>query len=207
MCRTAVRSFFQRYLIVALPLVAGCASVVGPRDVNVPIDKLQSSLSARFPFRQRYLELLEVTATNPRLQLQPDTNRVVATVDAKVAPLFMRRTFNGTLTFSGIVAIDAARNAVVLREPRMENLTLDSVDEKLTAQLAKFSGALAQSAVGDVPLYIFDPVQFRYGGVQFTPTRIVTTPRALVVTFEPAGSPALNPVVNPTVNPAIKPAK
>ena len=166
-------------------LLAGCASVVGPREVTVPIEKLQSSLAARFPFRQRYLELLDVSATNPRLQLQPDTNRVVATVDAAIAPVFMRRTFTGSFTFSGMLAIDAARNAVVLRAPRMENLTLDGIDDKLTGQLARISGSLAEGTLGEVPVYLFDPAQFRYAGVQFIPTRIVTTSRALVVTFEP----------------------
>ena len=151
----------------------------------MPIEKLQASLAGRFPFHQRYLEVLDVTATNPRLTLQPETNRVVATVDAVIAPLFLRRTFTGTFVLSGMLAIDPGRNAVVLREPRMENLTLDGLDANLASQLAKISGALAKSAVGDVPLYNFDPGQFRYAGVQFMPTKIVTTPRALVVTFEP----------------------
>jgi hypothetical protein len=188
---TAARHFLRwqlllrLYLGAAILLLAGCAAVVGPREVAVPIEKLQSTLASRFPLRQRYLELLDVTATNPRLQLQPDGNRVVATFDASIAPLFMRRTINGSFTLSGMLAIDAARHAVVLREPRMENLTLDGIDEKLTGQLARISGALAQGTVGDVPLYVYDPAQLRYAGVQFIPTRIVTTPRSLVVIFEP----------------------
>ena len=194
MRRPAVRSFLrlivqltlQRVLpLCAAVLVAGCAALSGPREVAVPIEKLQASLAARFPFHQRYLEVLDVTATNPRLTLQPETNRVVATVDAVIAPFFLRRTFTGTFILSGMLAIDPARNAVVLREPRMENLTLDGLDANLAGQLAKISGALAKSAVGEVPLYNFDPAQFRYAGVQFMPTKIVTTPRALVVTFEP----------------------
>ncbi len=171
--------------VFATWLLAGCASLVGPRDVTIPIEKLQASLAARFPFQQRYLDVLDITATNPRLQLQPASNRMTATVDAKIAPLFMRRSFTGSFTLSGMLAIDAAGNAVVLRDPRMENLTLDGVDANLTGQLARISGSLAQGVVGDVPLYRFDPAQFRTAGVQFLPTRIVTTPQALVVTFEP----------------------
>ena len=175
-----------RYLVVIACLwLAGCASISGPRDVAVPIDRLQSALARKLPVSQRYVELFDVSVTNPRLQLRPETNRMVVTVDAVIAPVFARRRLTGSFTLSGIPAIDAARRAVVLREPRMENLTLDGVDTGTTSQLAKIGDVLAQKILADVPLHSFDPEQFRYGGVQFHPTRISTTEQAIVVTFEP----------------------
>ena len=48
--------------VFATWLLAGCASLVGPRDVTIPIEKLQASLAARFPFQQRYLDVLDITA-------------------------------------------------------------------------------------------------------------------------------------------------
>ena len=166
-------------------LLAGCASVIGPRQIELPLEKLQASLGAKFPIRQRYLELLDVTVSNPRLQLSPDTNRITTTMDAGIAPVFMRKTYGGSFTLSGMLAIDNARHAVVLREPQMERLTLEGVDDKLTGQLANVSGLLAQRTLGDVAVYVFEPGQLRYAGVQFTPTRITTTARGLMVTFEP----------------------
>ena len=171
--------------IGAALLLAGCASVIGPRQVELPLEKLQASLGAKFPIRQRYLELLDVTVSNPRLQLLPDTNRITATMDASIAPVFIKKTYGGTFTLSGMLAIDNVRHAVVLRAPQMERLTLDGVDDKLTGQLANVSGLLAQQILGDVAVYVFEPEQLRYAGVQFTPTRITTTARSLMVTFEP----------------------
>ena len=171
-------------LAVAFGL-AGCATIAGPRQVEVPIAKLQESLVRRFPLRQRYLEVLDIGVTNPRLQMQPETNRVNATFDASIAPLFMKRTYTGSFTVSGRFAIDLVRQAVVLREARMEKLTLDGVDDKVTTQLAKISGTVAERTLGDVAVYTFEPDKLRYAGVQYSPTGISTTARGLMVTFEP----------------------
>ena len=38
----------------------------------------------------------------------------------------------------------------------------------------------------DMPVYSFRMEDLRFGGVQFVPTRIGTTPNALIVTLEPA---------------------
>lgn len=175
----------SRFLLLATLWLAGCASVIGPRAVEIPLSELQASMARKLPLKQRYLELLDVSVSNPRLSLQPSSNRIITTLDASIAPVFTRRNFTGSFTLSGMLAIDAARNAVVLREPRMENLTLDGVDANLTGQLAKISGQLAQQTLGDLPVYTFEPTQFRYAGVQFLPTRITTTARSLVITFEP----------------------
>jgi hypothetical protein len=43
-------------------LLASCASLLGPRDVEIPLSTLQQAVSRKFPFNSRYLELLD---TNP----------------------------------------------------------------------------------------------------------------------------------------------
>jgi hypothetical protein len=163
----------------------GCATIAGPRQVDVPIEKLQESLARRFPLRQRYLEVLDVGLTNPRLQMQPETGRVNATLDATIAPLFMKRSYNGSFTISGRLVIDPAHNAVVLREARMEKLTIDGVDDKVTTQLARISGTIAERTLGNAAIYTFEPDKLRYAGVQYSPNGITPTARGLVVTFEP----------------------
>jgi hypothetical protein len=192
-CRPSSQSQRLPLVMVCLVLLmlaaafglAGCATVAGPRQVEVPIEKLQESLARRFPLRQRYLEVLDVGLTNPRLQMRSETGRVNATLDAAIAPLFVKRTYTGSFTVSGRLVIDPVRQAVVLREPRMEKLTLDGVDDKVTTQLARISGTVAERTLGDVAIYTFEPDKLRYAGVQYSATGITPTARGLVVTFEP----------------------
>ena len=185
MLRKRVAATFLLLASTGVLWIAGCATVAGPREVEVPIARLQEGLAKKFPISQRYLSLVDITATNPRVQIQVESNRLTATVDAAITPVFMPRRLSGSFTVSGVLAVDPQRHMVVLRETRTDKLTLDGVDPLLTSQLAKVSDLVAQRLLNDVALTTFDPAQFRTAGVQYYPTRIRTAPQGLVVTFEP----------------------
>jgi hypothetical protein len=109
-------------------------------------------------------------------------------MDASIAPPFMAKPWKGSFTLSGMLALDPARRAVVLADPRMENFALDGVDtgSGYTKQIARIGGLLAEQILKDTPLYTFGPDDFRYAGTSFLPSKITTKSNGLVVTFEPA---------------------
>jgi hypothetical protein len=165
--------------------LAGCANFVGPRDVELPASKLQASLERRFPVERNVLALFEVTLTNPRVQLQPEADRVRVRMDASMAPRFGGARWNGALTLSGHLQLDPARSEVQLRDPRVEEFYLDRLDGNAQHQLARVATVLLDQAVRDLAVYRFRPDDLRMAGVQFTPTRVVTRADAVVVTLEP----------------------
>jgi hypothetical protein len=175
-----------RLSIMLLALVlAACAGMLGPRDVDVPLSKLQASLEKRFPFNSRYLDLFDIHLSSPRLTLQPESNRVVTNFDASIAPVWVKRAWQGNFALSGVLAVDQAKNAVVLTDPRVETLNINGLDDKYARQLAKIGGILAEEVFRNMPLYSFQPSDFHYGGTSFFPTKINTQTNGLVVTFEP----------------------
>lgn len=173
-------------LALAGGLLASCASVLGPRDIELPLHKLQSGLDKRFPLNHRMLELFQVELARPQLVLQHDTGRIGLVTDATVGTPFSRQSWRGNLALSGRLYIDPVRNAVLMGEPRLDRFAIDGVDQARQQQLGKVANVLVEKVVADVPLYHFRPEDLRYGGVQFIPTRIATTPRGLVVSVEPA---------------------
>lgn len=179
-----VRNLFV--LALALGLLASCASIVGPRDIELPLSKLQAGLDRRFPLNNRLLELFDVQLTRPQLTVLHDAGRIGLTLDTSVTPPFSRSSWRGKLALSGRLYIDQARNAVLMGEPRVDRFIVDGVDDSRQRQLAKVANVLMEQVVADVPLYQFRPEDLRYGGVQFVPTRIATTPRGLLVSVEPA---------------------
>ena len=166
-------------------LLAACASLLGPREVDIPLALLQQSIANRFPFNNRYLELLEVRVTNPRVTLQPDTNRIVTSMDTSIAPPFTGKSWSGSLSISGQLQVDPSRNALVLADPRVENLAINGLDSPYAKQIARVAGLVGEQLLKDLPLYTFQPDDFRYGGSNFFPTKITTKASGLVVTFEP----------------------
>lgn len=173
-------------LLFVAVLLASCATLLGPRDMEIPLARLQESIANRFPFNNRFLELLDVRVTNPKVSLLPDTNRIMTTMDASVAPPFMSRSWNGNFAVSGQLRFDPARNALVLADPRVEQFAVNGLDPLYANQIAKVGSLLAEQLLKDAPLYTFQPGELRYSGTRFNPTRITTRRDSLVVTFEPA---------------------
>jgi hypothetical protein len=177
----------QRFLALSILVLflASCASLLGPREVEIPLSRLQTAVSTKFPFKNRFLELIDVNLTNPRLALQPESNRILTTMDAAVMPPFINRSWTGNFTVSGVLRFDATRNALVLAEPRMEKFNIDGLDGRYASQLAKIGSLVTEQFLDNTPLYTFKPEDLRYGGRNFVLSKITTKPDSLVVTFEP----------------------
>lgn len=170
---------------IALTILGACASLLGPRNVAIPLSTLQASIDKQFPFNNRFLELFDIQLQSPRLSLQPGTNRIVGNFDAAIAPMWLKRSWQGSFALSGRLGLDASRNAVILEDPRVETLNITGVDPAYSRQVTRIAGLLAEQVFKGMPLYTFDPSDFRYGGTSFFPTKINTSGNGLMVTFEP----------------------
>lgn len=166
-------------------LLAGCGTLAGPRQVEIPLEKLQAGLDRRFPMDNRLFELLDLRLSHPRLTLLPETDRVAISLEAYVAPPFMQRAFTGTLAVSGRLYVDAARGAVFMTEAHVDGFTLSGLDASLQQRLAGGANQLLDKLARDVPVYNFRMEDLRYAGIQFVPTRLVTTRTGLLVTVAP----------------------
>ncbi|WEF35159.1 DUF1439 domain-containing protein [Pseudoduganella chitinolytica] len=165
--------------------LAGCAGLAGPRDVDIPLARLQRGLEQRFPIQQRALAVFELELARPRLSLQRDNDRVALESDVTASTPLARRALTGTVMLSGRLLVDNVRNAVVLADTRIERFAIDGVDGALQGQLTAAGNVVIDRLVRDVPVYTFRPEDLRYGGVQFIPTAIRTTSTGLSVHVEP----------------------
>jgi hypothetical protein len=173
-------------ILLAGAMLAACASLVGPRQVEIPLYKLQAGLERRFPMNNRTLELLDIQLSRPQLSLPTGSDRVALNMDALVAPPFIQQSWSGSLALSGRLYVDVGRGAVMMGEPHVDSFVVDGMDEARQRQLGKAANILVSKLIGDVPVYNFHMDDLRYAGVQFVPTRITTTPGALLITLEPA---------------------
>lgn len=184
----ARRVFIIASSLVAAAALSSCASLVGPRDVDIPLSKLQSGIDRRFPVDNRLLELFDVHLTRPQLAILPG-DRIALTVEASVAQSFLRNPLAGSLAFSGRLYIDQARTGVFLAEPRLERFAITGLDASVSRQLSRAANGLLDKAILDIPVYSFRMDELRYAGVQYVPTRITTTATGLRVSLEPETRP------------------
>jgi len=189
---TMTRRYFGKTALALAAAVAGsgllasCASVIGPRRIELSQSRLQAGLERRFPLKNRMLDLFDVQLTRPRLAILPETDRVGLTLDVAVAPPFLRQSWNGTMTLSGHLVLDNVRNAVVLSATHVDHVDVEGMDSNRVRDLGHAADVLVNQLLRDMPVYSFHPEDLRYAGVQFVPTRLETAPGALFVTVEPA---------------------
>lgn len=172
-------------LLGACALLSSCASLVGPRQVEIPLHKLQAGLERRFPLNNRMLELFDVRLSRPQLYLLPEQDRVALSIGADIAPPFLRQSYTGSIDFSGRLYVDPGRGAVYMAEPHVDRFALDGVDGAAQRQLAKVANVVMDTVIRDIPVYSFRMEDLRYAGVQFVPTRIRATRSGLLVSLEP----------------------
>ena len=181
---SARRVFLIASSLAAAAALTSCATILGPREVDLPLSKLQAGLDRRFPVENRLLELFDLRLSRPQLAILPG-DRVALTVDASVAQSFLRNPMSGSLAFSGRLYVDQAKNGVYLAEPRLERFAISGLDESVSRQLSRAANGLLDKAILDIPVYSFRMDELRYAGVQYVPTRIATTATGLRVSLEP----------------------
>jgi hypothetical protein len=172
-------------VLAAGVLLASCASLSGPRRIELSESRLQAGLERRFPLHNRMLELFDVRLTGPRLAILPQSDRVALTMDVSVAPPFLRQSWDGTMTLSGHLYVDAARSGVFMADAHVDRFDIQGMDGGRANDLGRAADVLMNQLVRDVAVYSFRPEDLRYAGTQFVPTRLDTVSGALIVTVEP----------------------
>lgn len=180
-----MKALAKLLMVGLLGICAGCSGLFGPRDVVLPLPRLQQALDTRFPYSNRYLALFDVTLSRPRLALRPESERIEIRMDVNFIPVLTNQSWNGSLAISGSLQVNPGQQALVLAQPRIEQFELEGVDPVYAGQLGRLGSVLAQQFLNEVALYRFEASDFRHAGVDFRPARIVVRPDALVVTFEP----------------------
>ena len=182
---TRRRFGFTLAALAAGAMLASCAGLSGPRRVELSQARLQAGLERRFPLHNRLLELFDVQLTRPQLAILADSNRVALTMDVSVSPPFLRQSWDGSMTLSGHLYVDAARSGVFLADAHVDRFDIQGMDGGRARDLGRAADLLMNQLVRDVPIYSFRLDDLRYAGTQFVPTRLDTLPGALVVTVEP----------------------
>lgn len=177
--------------IVAGIAVAGCAmaSLVAWAGYNVwtgeytfTRQELQQAVNQRFPATLRYAQVFDVRLTQPRLSLDPATNRITTTVDTQVNnALLPAAPIRGTLALNSGIRYDAGTREVRLDNPSVERVDVEGMPAQYAQQLNAIGNVVAQQLLKDYPLHTFTPEELRVNGVQVEPGDITVTQEGVTV--------------------------
>lgn len=165
-----------------MAVLAGCASV--PRTVEVSQEQLQSALARRFPFNDRFLQLLDVQADAPRLQLLPESNRLRVDIALSASDRIVRRAMSGSLGLSFTPRYEPADASIRMADVRVERLDLMGLPDGLQSQVHRLGPLLAERVLEGVALHTFRPEDVAKAQ-GWTPSDLRVTPAGLRMTLQP----------------------
>jgi hypothetical protein len=70
--------------LAAASLLSSCAGLVGPREVNLPLERLQRNLDKRFPIHQRAAGVFDIQFSAPQVTTLRENDRIALSVDVAV---------------------------------------------------------------------------------------------------------------------------
>jgi hypothetical protein len=176
------RTFSFLLFAVLLALLAGCAS--GPRDVDVPAQRLEAALARRFPYELRPAGLFTLKVSVPRLQLLPQENRMRLDFPVEASSRILQGGGRGELAVSFGVRYQASDTSLRAVNVRVERFSVQGLPEAWSAPLQVAGSAVAENLLEGTPLHTFTPEDLAKAR-GWTPGAITVTPRGVRIELLP----------------------
>ncbi len=163
--------------------LAGCASAfsLAPDHVTFSRDEMQRAVARKFPYQKTLGQMADVVLSNPLVSLLPEQNRVAVHVDAHFGSVLLHEPVAGHFTLSGQLAYDAARNAIVIKQPAVDSVSFDDSAQMFAQQIGSAAGLFAADLLNDYAVYTFKPGQLQFAGASYVPGAITVLDRGIRV--------------------------
>lgn len=175
-------------LLAAALLLAGCAALAPSREITVSEAQLQELVARRYSGVRSFLAVFEIGLSDPKITLEPATNRVRTAMQLSLGGPMMGRALKGSTVLSGRLAFDPASRAIVLREPKAESVSLEGVPERYAGTVSRIGGWLTEQVLREFPIYTLTEQDLHAGGVAYEPRDFKVGSRGLTLTLAPSSS-------------------
>lgn len=174
-------------LLTGLLAVQGCASLGGPRTVSISQSRLVELVGRQFPKSQRYLELFDVTMTEPRVWLIPTENRIGTELRYSLgASVLSERQMSGSLSMSYGLRLEPADATLRLDDVKVQKFDLQGLPKAYAARAPQLGRLLAQSLLQDLVVHRLDGSDLqRVQQSSLRPGAIKVLPDGLQLQLEP----------------------
>jgi PBP1b-binding outer membrane lipoprotein LpoB len=166
--------------------ITGCATMGGDRTVNVTGDQIAQKLNEKLALPISLLKVFDVNLSNSVVTFDKTTGRMITTMDSNLSSQMFDKSLAGKLGISGKLRFDAATNAVVLDEPKIENVSFNGADGKFNDLFNALAKTVGGEMLTGLTLYTVKPEDLTFGGTSYSPKDMVVTENGLQLTLTPA---------------------
>lgn len=144
----------RRLVMLALTAaLAGCAGLFGPRTVVISDAELSRRLAARFPLERRWLEVVDLKLSNPRVSSDAASGRLRVELDIGLGQRLTGRATAARLLLLARPRYEASDHSIRITDVSVDALHLDGGDRSLLGRGAAWPSALLAQLLDDRTIY------------------------------------------------------
>lgn len=145
----------------ATSLLVACAGLMGPRTIEISREQLLSKLGQRFPTTKRVMNLLDVEAAAPQLDMLADRNRVMASIDLTARELIFNQGYKGHVAISFGLRYEPKDLSIRLKDPKVEQIQVEGLPPLYQRQLSGMGAQFIEDSLQDYPVHQFKQEDLR----------------------------------------------
>lgn len=168
--------------------LAGCAGLGAPTRLTFTPAELDERLGRRFPRTQRVLEVLDLTLSDPRVQLLPSQNRLGCEFALALRERLFDSGGSGRIAFDTALRWEPSDASLRLAQVAVQRLELAGLPRPLQSQSQRVGRLLAEQLLEDFSLWqmpVEQQQRLRRAGLDVGTIEVL--PEGLVVHFTRAG--------------------
>ena len=188
-----LKSSWLRVRWVALMLVLGsiltaCSFLSTPKTIHVNQSLLQTAVTKKWTDIAKTMSDNGMVATEPKVVLMPDKQRIGAQFDAVVETGLFGGVMRGKMQMSGVPVYNPEVQAIVLKEFAVDSFELNNAPSMLDGLARRAVSMMVGKKVGvDVPVYFIKREQLSFAGKEWLPEKIEVEAERLNITLQPHG--------------------
>jgi len=182
----SLRAWLALSAAALLIVIAGCASVAGPRTLVLGVADLNRLLDEHGPFQRRLIDVLDVRVQHPKVRLLPDSNRLASDFEVGLTERVSGRSYNGRMAIDYGLRYDDTVQAIRLTQVRVNRLEVDKLPSQSQSGLGNLGKLIAENLLDDAVLYRVRPEDLKSAeGRGYKPGNIAITSRGVELTLVP----------------------
>jgi hypothetical protein len=120
---------------------------------------LQDIVNKRFPYQARWLDAIEVTATAPKLLMQPGAGTISSEIAIGAADRVFGHNYRGTLLVSSGLRYEPSDNSFRFSGVKVDRFGVEGLPAAYAPETARLGALLAEQLLENYPIYTLTPQQ------------------------------------------------
>ena len=145
--------------------------------------EIQERLDSKFPITKTYLFIFDIEYSNPKVILDPVSNRILATLDAKTLFKVNGVQYAGSSTVSGSLRYKADESAFYIDKAKVEKIDIGNIPSKYADKVDGAASAILCHYLQSYPVYVIKDSNLKLRAAKVVLRDIKVQSGALVITL------------------------